>query len=78
MGQLLMDGELRQHTIEKLERSIENQTQVHLISRFNQQGYVPAGDLAQLILCWRIIHHRIFMESSGKLRCFLFFYKEWF
>jgi hypothetical protein len=62
MGQLVMDGELRQHVVEKLERSIENQTRVHPISLFKHQDYVPAGDLAQLILCWRIIHRRIFME----------------
>jgi len=63
MGQLVMDGELRQHVVEKLERSIENQTQVHPISLFKHRDYVPAGDLAQLILCWRIIHHRIFIET---------------
>jgi phosphoribulokinase len=63
MGQLVMDGELRQHVVEKLEHSIENQTRVHPISLFKHRDYVPAGDLAQLILCWRIIHHRIFMET---------------
>lgn len=62
MGTLVMDGELRQHVVEKLERSIENQTRVHPISLFKHRDYVSAGDLAQLILCWRIIHHRIFME----------------
>jgi phosphoribulokinase len=63
MGQLVMDGELRQHVVEKLEHSIENQTRVHPISLFRHRDYVPAGDLAQLILCWRIIHHRIFIET---------------
>ncbi len=63
MGQLVMDGELREHVGQKLERSIENQTRVHPISLFRQRDYVPAGDLAQLILCWRIIHRRIFMET---------------
>jgi len=62
MGQLVMDGELSEHVVRKLERSIENQTRVHPIALFNQRNYVPAGDLAQLILCWRIIHRRIFME----------------
>jgi phosphoribulokinase len=64
MGQLVMDGELREHVVKKLESSIENQTRVHPISLFRQRDYVPAGDLAQLILCWRIIHRRIFMETS--------------
>jgi phosphoribulokinase len=63
MGQLVMDGELRKHVGEKLERSIENQTRVHPISLFKQRDYLSAGDLAQLILCWRIIHRRIFMET---------------
>jgi len=62
IGQLVMDGELRKDAGEKLERSIENQTRVHPISILHHQDYVPAGDLAQLILCWRIIHRRIFME----------------
>lgn len=64
MGQLVMDGELREHVVKKLESSIENQTRVHPISLFRQRDYVPAGDIAQLILCWRIIHRRIFMETS--------------
>jgi hypothetical protein len=31
---------------------------------FHNRDYVTAGDLAQLILCWRIIHRRIFMETN--------------
>jgi phosphoribulokinase len=63
IGQLVMDGELRKDVGEKLEHSIENQTRIHPISIFRHRDYVPAGDLAQLILCWRIIHRRIFMET---------------
>ena len=62
MGELIIDGELSGHVVKKLERSIEEQTRVHPISIFKQGNYVTAGDLAQLILCWRIIHRRIFME----------------
>ncbi len=62
MGELIMDGELSEHVVKKLERSIEQQTRVHPISIFANRTYVTAGDLAQLILCWRIIHRRIFME----------------
>jgi len=69
MGQLIIDGELSEHVVKKLERSIELQTQVHPISIFKNRKYVTAGDLAQLILCWRIIHRRIFMETNrGDLR----------
>jgi phosphoribulokinase len=63
MGEMIMDGELSEHVVKKLERSIEQQTQVHPISIFQDRNYITAGDLAQLILCWRIIHRRIFIET---------------
>ena len=62
MGDLIMDGELSGHVVKKLEQSIEHQTRVHPISIFKDRPYVTAGDLSQLILCWRIIHRRIFKE----------------
>jgi len=62
MGEVNMDGELSEHVVKKLEHSIEQQTQVHPISIFQDWNYITAGDLAQLILCWRIIHRRIFIE----------------
>jgi phosphoribulokinase len=64
MGELIMDGELSGHVVKKLEHSIERQTRVHPIAIFRNRDYVTAGDLAQLILCWRIIHRRIFLEAS--------------
>lgn len=64
MGELVMDGELSEHVVDKLEHSIERQTRVHPISIFQNRDYVTAGDLAQLILCWRIIHRRIFLETN--------------
>jgi phosphoribulokinase len=63
MGELILDGELSAHVVKKLEHSIEKQTQVHPISIFRNHAYVTAGDLAQLILCWRIIHRRMFVET---------------
>jgi phosphoribulokinase len=65
MGELVIDGELSAHVVNKLERSIEEQTQVRPISMFRHRQYVTAGDLAKLILCWRIIHRRIFLERLG-------------
>jgi phosphoribulokinase len=62
MGEMIMDGELSEHVVKKLEHSIEQQTRVHPISIFKGRNYITAGDLAQLILCWRIIHRRIFIE----------------
>ncbi len=64
MGEMIIDGELSGHVVKKLEHSIEKQTQVHPISIFKQRNYVTAGDLVQLILCWRIIHRRIFIERG--------------
>jgi len=64
MGRLIIDGELSAHVVKKLEHSIEKQTQVHPISIFKDRTYVTAGDLTQLILCWRIIHRRIFLETN--------------
>ncbi len=62
MGELIVDGELSGHVVEKLERSIEHQTKVHPISMFRDREYVTAADLIQLIISWRIIHRRIFLE----------------
>jgi phosphoribulokinase len=63
MGELIIDGELSEHVVQKLEHSIEEQTRVQPISIFKDRSYVTAGDLVQLILCWRIIHRRIFLET---------------
>ncbi|MDD1653309.1 MAG: phosphoribulokinase [Methanomicrobiales archaeon] len=62
MGDLIIDGELTSHVVERLERSIEDQTGVRPISLFRHRDYVTAGDLAQLILCWRIIHRRLLLQ----------------
>ena len=64
LSSLVMDGELSEHVVHKLEQGIERQTRVHPISIFQNRAYVTAGDLAQLILCWRIINRRIFMEMQ--------------
>jgi phosphoribulokinase len=64
MGRMIIDGELSEHVVKKLEYSIEEQTRVHPISIFRDRNYVTAGDLVQLILCWRIIHRRIFIEKK--------------
>jgi phosphoribulokinase len=64
MGEMIMDGELSEHVVKKLERSIEQQTRVHPISIFKNRNYITAGELTQLILCWRIIHRRIFIETT--------------
>jgi phosphoribulokinase len=62
MGELIIDGELSAHVVNRLEHSIEEQTKVRPIAIFRHRQYVTAGDLAKLILCWRIIHRRIYVE----------------
>jgi phosphoribulokinase len=64
MGEMIIDGELSEHVVKKLELSIEQQTRVHPISISKNRTYITAGELAQLILCWRIIHRRIFIEKN--------------
>jgi phosphoribulokinase len=62
---LTLDGEMNYDTIRKLEVSIETQTGVHPIRIFENRDTVTPTDIVQLILSWRIIHKRIFMEDSG-------------
>jgi phosphoribulokinase len=64
MGALTFDGELNDAVARKLERNIEIQTQVEPIDLSQDSDYLTAGDIAQLILTWRIINRRIFIESA--------------
>ena len=64
MGALTFDGELNDAVVKKLEKNIEIQTQVQPIDLLQDVDYLTAGDMAQLILAWRIINRRIFIESA--------------
>ncbi|MDV4342564.1 phosphoribulokinase [Methanoculleus sp. YWC-01] len=64
MGALTFDGELNDAVARRLERNIELQTQVEPIDLSQDSDYLTAGDIAQLILAWRIINRRIFIESA--------------
>ncbi len=64
MGALTFDGELNYDVIRKLEKNIEDQTKVHPIRLPTKTGYVTAGEAVQLILSWRIINRRIFIEAE--------------
>ncbi|WP_292517132.1 phosphoribulokinase [Methanoculleus sp.] len=64
MGALTFDGELNDAVVRKLEKNIEIQTQVQPIDLVASGAYLTAGDMAQLILAWRIINRRIFIESA--------------
>jgi phosphoribulokinase len=65
MRALTFDGEMNYETVRKLERSIEQQTGVHPIAIFENRTTVTATDLVQLILSWRIIHRRIFLQDRS-------------
>jgi phosphoribulokinase len=65
MRALTFDGEMNYETVRKLEKSIEQQTGVHPIAIFENRTTITATDLAQLILSWRIIHRRIFLQERG-------------
>ena len=66
MGALTFDGELNDAVAKKLEHNIEIQTQVGPIDLSQESDYLTAGDMAQLILAWRIINRRIFIETAPK------------
>ncbi len=61
-GEIVVDGELGLHVVHRLEQSIEEQTHVRPISLARDREYVTAVDVAQLLIAWRIIHRRIFLE----------------
>ncbi|HVP96581.1 phosphoribulokinase [Methanoregula sp.] len=61
---LTFDGEMNYDTVRKLELSIEQQTGVHPIEMFTGRRTVTATDIVRLILSWRIINRRIFLQDS--------------
>lgn len=63
MRALTFDGEMNYETIRALEKTIERQTGVHPIEMFAHKKKVTATDIIQLILSWRIIHRRIFLQD---------------
>jgi phosphoribulokinase len=65
MGALTFDGELPYALIRRLEAAVERQTGVHPIRIFEHRSSVTAGEIAQLILAWRIINRRISLESCS-------------
>lgn len=68
MRALTFDGELNYETIRSLEKTIERQTGVHPIEIYANRRTVVATDIIQLLLSWRIIHRRIFLQERVKKR----------
>ena len=63
MRALTFDGEMNYDTVRKLEILIEQQTGVQPIAMFENRKTVNATDIIQLILSWRIINRRIFLQG---------------
>jgi len=63
MRALTFDGEMNYDTVRKLELSVEEQTGVRPIAMFEGRKTVTATDIVQLILSWRIINRRIFLQN---------------
>ena len=64
---LTFDGEMNYDTVRNLERSIEHQTGVHPIEMFAGKKVVTATDIVRLLLSWRIINRRIFLQDAHNL-----------
>ena len=69
MGDLLFDGELPRETVKGLLGGIEEQTSICSVPEYGSTGWVTAGEIVQLILAWRIINRRIFIEDEWKGPC---------
>jgi phosphoribulokinase len=69
MGSLTFDGALPYDTVRRLEQNIEEQTQVCPLRMFENRKWVTASDIIQLVLSWRIINRRIFIEEE-RCGCF--------
>jgi len=63
MRALTFDGEMNYDTVRKLEQSVEQQTGVQPIAMFEDRKTVTATDIVQLVLSWRIINQRIFVQG---------------
>jgi phosphoribulokinase len=56
MSSLCLDGELAASAIRRLARTISRETRVEAVNLFSDRQYVTAGEIAELILAWRIIN----------------------
>lgn len=62
MGAVRFDGDFRVEVIRRLEEAVEEETGVGPIALYTGREYVSATEAMELILAWRIINRRIFME----------------
>ncbi len=62
MGAVRFDGDFRYEVIRRLEEAVEEETGVGPLSLYAGREYVTATEAMELILVWRIINRRIFME----------------
>jgi len=63
-GVLTFDGEIRYDVFHRLEQLVEEQVEMHPISLFHEREFLTGTEITQLLLAWRIINKRIFMEPE--------------
>ncbi|MDI6718483.1 MAG: phosphoribulokinase [Methanomicrobiales archaeon] len=63
MSVLTFDGELRYDVMEKLEESIEQHVQSPPRAIYKHRTYLTPTEIGQLLIAWRIINRRYFMEE---------------
>jgi len=64
VGALTIDGEPPADLISSLERTLEEQTGACSPGMYAGRDYVTATEMTGLLLAWRIINRRVFMETS--------------
>ncbi|MHC1626396.1 MAG: phosphoribulokinase [Methanoculleaceae archaeon] len=64
LSALTFDGELNSRVISSLERHIEEETHIRPFRFAAGERYVSATQIVQLLLAWRVINRRIFIEEG--------------
>jgi len=64
MSSFSLDGELNASAIRKLARTIGRETRAEAVRLFSDRRYVTAGEIAELILVWRIINRWHVLEAA--------------
>lgn len=66
MSAITLDGELNHSAIRKLARTIGQQTSAEGVEVYQNRHYLPAGEVAELILAWRIINRWFVLTGEGR------------
>ncbi|EJG07799.1 phosphoribulokinase/uridine kinase [Methanofollis liminatans DSM 4140] len=64
LSALVLDGELAASAIRRLARTIGRETRSEAVNLFADRQYVTAGEIAELILAWRILNRWHVLEAA--------------